>query len=148
MTFLLLLPLWKNVVGKQYEHEHHLYWGVNYAVKSHICSPNTIHTTRVEKPALLFWIYRIPLSQCIQTPDVIISICNSYQAMRYIQGFTTLNSPIPIRGSPISSKDEKIAVFILIHRNPYTQIPCRKRCRKVSFDRLFMDESSIFLLTA
>ena len=25
----------------------------------------------------------VPLSQCVQTPDVIISICNAYQAMRY-----------------------------------------------------------------
>ncbi|MDY3121221.1 DUF169 domain-containing protein [Suipraeoptans intestinalis] len=29
----------------------------------------------------------VPLSQCVQTPDVIISICNVYQAMRYVQGY-------------------------------------------------------------
>ena len=29
----------------------------------------------------------VPLSQCVQTPDVIISICNAYQAMRYVQGY-------------------------------------------------------------
>ena len=29
----------------------------------------------------------VPLSQCVCTPDVIISMCNAYQAMRYVQGY-------------------------------------------------------------
>ena len=29
----------------------------------------------------------VPLSQCVQTPDVIISICNAYHAMRYVHGY-------------------------------------------------------------
>ena len=29
----------------------------------------------------------VPLSQCVQTPDVIITMCNAYQAMRYVQGY-------------------------------------------------------------
>lgn len=48
------------------------------------------------KDGVTYGVAVVPLSQCEKTPDVIISVCNPYQAMRMVQGYEYFTGIKPV----------------------------------------------------
>ena len=48
------------------------------------------------EPVSTYGVAVVPLSQCEKTPDVIIQMCNAYQAMRVVQGYEYFTGVKPV----------------------------------------------------
>lgn len=85
------------------------------------------------KESVTYGVAIVPLSQCEKTPDVIISVCNPYQAMRMIQGyeyFTGVKPQIDMGAMGAMCSEATVAPYVSGEMNvsvmcPSTRMLCK-----------------------
>ena len=89
-TALALEPSTERIESGQEYFSYQLYSSVATA-RRHREAIKSLH----RMPVNTWGVAIVPLKDCVQTPDVIIMVCNAYQAMRVVQGYTYFTGKKP-----------------------------------------------------